>query len=233
MTCKDIQIMLIEKMFGKLAAADEVRLEEHLRTCPACRALARRSPDLSSPKRAEGDVPLPDKETLWRAIFDRTAREQRKVRSVFWKWAAAAAGSAAIVLLAVMAGKAIFVRPGEKAPLPLSAAIPAGSPFPAYAEGLEMVLLSTLNGAGLETLTQAESRLVDNLLLQTRLLKQVVARWNNPLDLKLVDDIEMILLDLSNRKAGDRESREFLSRVIKEKDLKFRLQALSGLNVRL
>jgi hypothetical protein len=230
MTCKDIEIMLIEKMFGKLSVPDGARLEEHLRTCPACRRLAGRSPDLSGQLRADDDIPLPDKEAAWQAILSRTARERSRVPAVFWKWAAATAGLAAIVLLAVLVGRNIFFRPGET-PGPLSAG--ARSPFSGYAEGVEMVLLSALNGTGGEDLSNAEGRLLGDLLVQTRMLKQVIARYNDLQTLKLIDDIEMILTDLAHLRAGDKESRGFLNRKIEEKDMKFRLKLLSGVGVKL
>jgi len=227
MTCEDIQIMLIETMFGRLSAPDKVRVEEHLRTCPACRRLAERSPDLTGRFRAAEDIPLPDKEAAWQEILKRTARKRRPMPAPFWKWAPAAAGVAAIVLFAVMVGRNIFLGPGRNAPSPLSAA--ADSSLPGYTEGLEMVLLSALNGAGEEDLSKAEARLLEDLLLQTRILKQVVARRNDAPAFRLVDDIEMILIDLSHLKAGDKESRRFLTRAIEEKDLKFRVKTLSGL----
>jgi len=96
-----------------------------------------------------------------------------------------------------------------------------------------MVLLSALNGSGDEALSKAESRLLGDLLLQTRILKQLIARRNDPQALRLIDDLEMILVGLSNLKAGDRESREFLNRMIEDKDLKFRLKILSGFDIRL
>jgi len=231
MTCKNIEIMLIENMFGKLSSQDGIRLEEHLRTCPACRRLARRSPDLSGRLGADDDIPLPDKEIAWQAILSRTARERSRIPSVFWKWAAATAGSAAIVLLGVLAGRNLFFRPADSAAGPLSAA--AASSLPGYADGVEMVLLSTLNGAGEEDMSKAEGRLIADLLLQTRILKQVAAGRNDARALKLVDDIEMILIDLSHLKAGDKASRGFLNRTIEEKDLKFRLKLLSGVDVKL
>jgi hypothetical protein len=228
MTCKDFQIMLIEKMFGKLSAPNGVCLEEHLRTCPACRRLADRSPDLASRYlRADEDIPLPDKEAAWQAILSRTAWKRSRIPLPFWKWASVAAGVSVVVLLAVMVGRNIFLGSGRNAPSPLSAA--ANSAFSGYAEGVEMVLLSTLNEAGEEDLSKAEERLLEDLLLQTRILKQVVARRNDPPTLKLIDDIEMILIDLSHLKAGDKESRGFLVRTIEEKDLKFRVKTLSGL----
>lgn len=233
MTCKDIQIMLIERMFGKLAASDRARLEEHLRTCPECLRLARSSPEIPFRGLSDDDIVLPDQEASWRAIWSQTAPGRRKRLSAFRKWAAATAGLAAIFLLGIVAGKRIFFRPGGNAAGPLSAAASAGSTFPSFIEGTEMVLLSALNGSGDEALSKAESRLLGDLLLQTRILKQLIARRNDPQALRLIDDLEMILVGLSNLKAGDRESREFLNRMIEDKDLKFRLKILSGFDIRL
>ena len=231
MTCKETEIMLVEKMFGKLSVPDLTCLEEHLRTCPACRRLAARSPDLSRQLQADGDIPLPDKEASWQVILSRTALKRRRIPTAFWKWTTAAAGLAATVLLAVMVGRDIFFRRDKDVPIPMSAA--AISSLPGYADGVEMVLLAALKGAGEGDLSKAESRLIENLLLQTRILKRVVARQGDPQALELIDDIEMILTDLSHLKAGDRPSRDFLYRQIEEKDLKFRLKVLSGLSVRL
>jgi len=226
MTCKEIENMLIEKMFGKLSVPDAVRLEDHLRTCPACRRLAGRSPDLSGRALADEDIPLPDKAAAWQVISSRTARKRRPLSAVFWKWTASTAGLTAVVLLAVLAGRYDFFRPKQNARGPLSAE--AASPLPSYTEGVEMVLLSILNGAGEGDPSKAESRLLEDLLIQTRTLKLVIARRNDPRALELVDDIEMILTDLAHMKSGDRTSRDFINRQIQAKDLKFRLKLLSG-----
>ena len=229
MTCKDIQILLIEKMFGQLSDSDKVNLEEHLRTCPACRRLAERSPDLTGRLGAAEDVPLPNKEAVWQAIVKRTALKRRRRFSPFWKWASAGAGAAAVLLLAVLVGRNLFLGPGRNIPASLAAA--PDSSLQGYTEAVEMVLLSALNRAGEEDLSKAESRLLQDLLFQTRVLKQVVARRNDASALRLIDDIEMILTDLAHLKAGDKESRDFLVRAIEEKDLKFRIKTLPGFRV--
>jgi hypothetical protein len=228
MICKDIQILLIEKMFGRLSDPDKARVEEHLRACPACRRLAERSPDLAAHFRPAEDIPWPDKEATWQAIARRTGLKRRPRLAPFWKWAAVA-GGAAVVLLAVIVGRSVFRGPGRNALSPLSAA--SNSFLSSYTEAVEIVLLSTLNGAGQEDLSKAESRLLEDLLFQTRMLKQVVARMNDASALRLIDDIEMILTDLAHRKSGDKESWDFLVRAIEEKDLKFQVRTLSGFSV--
>ena len=229
MTCQDTEILLIEKMFGKLSLTDAARLEEHLRTCATCRRLAARCPEMSGQHRADSDIPLPDKEASWQVILSRTSRKRSRIPATFWKWTTAAAGLAATVLLAVMIGRDTFFRRNTNIPLPLSA--PSVSLLPAYADGVEMVLLSAFKGAGEGDLSNAEGRLIENLLLQTRVLKLAVARHGDPQTLELVDDIEMILVDLTHMKAGDRTFRDFLNRQIEEKDLKFRLKVLARLNI--
>jgi len=226
MTCKDNQMLIIENMFGRLSDSDKARLDEHLRACPACRRVAERSPDLTGRLGAAEDVPWPDKEAVWRAIAKRTALKRRWMPSPFWKWASAGAGAAAVVLLAVTVGRNLFVGPGRN--LPEAPSVSSASALPGYAEAVEMVLLSTLNGADEAALTQAESRLLEELLSQTRVLKRVAARRNDAAALRLIDEIEMILTDLAHLKAGDKESRDFLVRAIEEKDLKFRVKTLPG-----
>jgi hypothetical protein len=229
MSCKETEIMLIEKMFGKLSAPDQARLEEHLRSCPACRRLAARSPDLSGQHKADGDISLPDKEATWQVILSLTARKKSRIPAAFWKWTTAAAGLAVTALLAIMIGRGGFVRRAKDIPVPWSTA-PASS-LSGYADGVEMVLISVLKGASEGDLSKAEDRLIENLLLQTRVLKRAFARQGDPQGLELIDDIEMILIDLAHLKAGDRTSRNFLNRQIEAKDLKFRLKVLASPNV--
>ena len=229
MTCKETEFMLIEKMFGKLSGPDRARLEEHILACPACRRLAAHSPDLSGQHRVDSDISLPDKEASWQVILSRTSRKRGRFPVAFWKWTTAVAGLAATFLLIVMVSRDPLFRRNTNVPIPLSAAYV--SSLPAYADGVEMVLLSTLKGAGDGDLSKAEGRLIENLLLQTRVLKLAIARHGDARTFELVDDIEMILVDLTHLKAGDRTSRDFLNRQIGEKDLKFRLKILAGLNV--
>ena len=96
-----------------------------------------------------------------------------------------------------------------------------------------MLLLSALKGAGEGDLSKAEDRLIENLLLQTRILRRAFARQGDPQALELIDDVEMILTDLAHLKAGDRTSRNFVNRQIEAKDLKFRLKVLAHLGVEL
>lgn len=232
-TCKECQIMLIERMLGKLAAPDRDRLEEHLRSCPDCLRLAGRSPEIAVRREADEDIPLPDREASWRTIADRTFGRRRARPAVFGKWAAAAAGMTAIFLLGIVAGKRLLLRPGESGLRPLAASgFTAPSP-PSYFEGVELVLLSALNATGEESRSGAETRLLEDILFQTRILKQVVARRNDVRALGLIEEVEMVLVGLSNLKPGDAESRDFLNRTIRENDLKFRLKSLTGLDATL
>jgi len=192
MTCKDIEFMLIERC----SESSPCRTEPGSKSISGPARPAAGWPAVPRPIRTTSggrDIPLPDREAAWQAILSRTAvngagfprssGNGRPPRPAWRRQSCSPSWSAGTSSSGRGGRPASFVRRGRL----LS---------PGYTRRGN-VLLSALNGAGEGDLSKAEGRLLGDLLVQTRMLKQVVARHDDPQALELIDEIEMILTDLA------------------------------------
>jgi len=62
------------------------------------------------------------------------------------------------------------------------------------------------------------------MLVQTRLLKYLVSQRDDPYLLQLLEDLELILVEISNLKPQDQQSAAQLTRLIRENEIKFKIR---------
>lgn len=95
MTCQDISELLSASLDGELTVDEQARLDEHLNTCPACRALYE---ELAGLHAADWEVEAPP-ELTQRILNHLPAQHSGKV--IYWKrWGAMAAAIALVALAA-------------------------------------------------------------------------------------------------------------------------------------
>lgn len=96
MTCQDIQDLLSASLDGELTPDEQARLDEHLNTCPACRALYEELSGLHAAELWETEVPPELTGRILKAL-----PAQRSGKVVYWKrWGAMAAAIALVALAA-------------------------------------------------------------------------------------------------------------------------------------
>jgi len=77
-----------------------------------------------------------------------------------------------------------------------------------------------------EETVMVEKSTVQKLLLENRLLKQVVAKEDNITAAQLIDELELILLELKNADGNNKETARAVRQLIEDNDILFKMKAL-------
>ncbi len=231
MNCQECKNLITVSVYGKLTSLERSQMDDHLRECPECTRIYKKSENLISLFEDKEEIPLPDKEKSWDIISSR-AVPKKSERTIFFpykKWAFAASALVIVFLLGFLIGKQVFF-PGTDETPPESAALQDyESPLLRYTEGLEPILIDFVNRTDArkqQEMSDIEKLVVKDMLTQTKLLKHLVSQRDDPRLLQLLEDIEFILVGISNLRPQDQESAAQLTRLIRENEIKFKLKAL-------
>jgi hypothetical protein len=233
MNCEEAKNAMTVRFFGELGPDERAELEEHLRVCPDCARIS----EISESRREAFDLadgpPQPDWERSWEVIAGRALDRRRDARllGLPWKWAPVAASLLAVFILGYIFGRRIFV------PAP-GAALSSGAPVSAdlsslggYIDTAEAVVIDFLNrGEREETpeVVELERKIYRSMLSETRLLQGLAATSRDDSLKGFLDEMESILLSLSNLHPGDRESADLLDRTIRGRAIRATLRELSS-----
>lgn len=231
MNCEDTKNLITIGVFGKLTDSEKAQLEDHLQKCPECAGLHEKSAQLSSTFEDKEDIPLPDKEKSWQVIQTESLHKRKSWQGLFpyQKWAFAASALVVVFILGFLIGKRLFFPP-QTTNQPESLALQVYDlPIQRYAENLELLLISFMNRADSpkqEQTSELEKKVIEDMLVQTKLLKHLVSQGDDPYLLPLIEDLEFILVSISNLRPQDQDSAAQLARMIRENELKFRVKTL-------
>ncbi|MGD8536632.1 MAG: zf-HC2 domain-containing protein [Candidatus Aminicenantes bacterium] len=230
MKCEECKNLIAVSVYGKLTSQEKRQLEDHLRECPECTRIYKKSENLGSLFEDKEEIPLPDKEKSWDIISSKAVPRESK-KTIFFpykKWAYAASALIIVFILGFLVGKQVFFPgPGETPPESI-ASQGYESPLLRYTEGLEPILINFVNRTDArkqQEMSDIEKLVIKDMLIQTKLLKHLVAQRDDPRLLQLLEDIEFILVGISNLKPQDQESAAQLTRLIRENEIKLKLKA--------
>jgi hypothetical protein len=230
MNCEECKNLITVSVYGKLTPQEKSQLEDHLRECSECDRIYEKSENLSSLFEDKEEIPLPDKEKSWDIISSK-AVQRKSDKTIFFpykKWAFAASALVVVFILGFLIGKRVFF-PGPGETPPESIAFQGyESPIQRYTEGLEPILIDFMNRTDArkqQEMSDIEKLVIKDMLIQTKLLKNLVSQRDDPRLLHLLEDIEFILVGISNLRPEDQESAAQLTRLIRENEIKFKLKA--------
>jgi len=237
MTCDEAKNMITIGVFGKPDPAEAAALAEHLRRCPSCARAFEQSAALRNAGDVPEDVPMPDWNRSWDVIAQKSF-EGRKTFRIFGlpgSWVFASAALLAVFVLGLIVGRR-FLKPAPE-PVFAQASLPtAAMPFQAYADSLEPILTDFLNrGATALPAETAElrKRILKSMLEETRLFKGLAEQAGDAELGNLLDELENVLISLSNLKPGDRNSADRLDRTIRDRGMRAKLRELSSVEISL
>ncbi len=237
MKCEDARALVAIDVFGTLDASSRLKLDEHVRACPACARIAEKAASLREAFEVPDDLPQPNWERSWSAIADRAfARPARRWRFGFFNgWVLAAASLVAVFVLGLLAGRRLpEPRPAVTASVPTApTSIAEPSPLRRYADTVEPVL-AEFAGRGAAPLppaaTEARRRLLRSMIEETVTLRRLAAQAGDG-DLEaLLDELEPLLVSMVHLQPGDRDSADLLTRVIREHDIRSKVRDLARTN---
>jgi hypothetical protein len=235
MNCEKSKNLIIVSVYGKLTPQEKSQLEKHLRECPECARIYGKSKNLSSLFEDEEKISLPDKEKSWEFISS-NAVQRKSSRTIFFpykKWAFAASALVIVFTLGFLIGKQVFFQGPGKTSIESAALEGYESPIFRYTEELEPILINFMNRTDAlkqEEMSDIEKLVIKDMLIQTKLLKHLFSQIEDPRLLQLLEDIEFILVGISNLRPQDQESAAQLTRLIRENEIKFKLKTFFASN---
>lgn len=158
-----------------------------------------------------------------------------KIRSAWWKewgggfnirWTLYPAAAAIIIVVGVAIGQFLALPEGKDFVRQLNPAVAA------HFENVQPLLVDYANytpeeetNAPEETVL-VEKSTVEKLLLENQLLKRVVAKEENITANRLMDELELILLELKNSGGNNDETFRAVQKLIKDNDILFKIKVL-------
>lgn len=222
MNCKKCQNLITFYIQNDLTPEEKRLLEDHLRGCPDCsQVLKRERLVVESIDRDSHSLPEPDWEASWRII---AAPRQKAVKG--WKrLAIQTAGVLVIFIAGAIIGRFIFFPAGE------TEAIPVVSPLHRYFSQVGpalTVFMNTSMDRASEYEAEMEKKIIQEMLAETRILKQGMYEQDSPYLQRLFDELEIILVEISNLKYGDERTKKMIMEMIRTKEISFKLKALDS-----
>lgn len=231
MKCKKYEEKIILHLYGELDEKEKAELENHINECPKCsRDFAYTREVFKALDKSKEKIPEANWEKCWREI-DAGAHKKpvlQKSSIFFPRWAYAAAALLLVFVLGAIIGRLLFF-PGQQAQDEQGLS-PSSIQFTLheYFEELKPVLVEyanfTSSEKGEETILM-DREIARNLLIQNILLKSIVAK-TDPTLVQLLDDVDIVLKEISNLKKEDKQTPSFIKELIQEREILFKMEIL-------
>lgn len=217
--CNGFRDLMADALSGEILPDDRRRLQEHLRNCASCR---QEFSELESVLMQVKDMPRPEPDQeFWGRYMDRLegrldemergdnpASRAQWLRMRSWRRLIVPLTAAALLVIGVLVGRMslrspVGLKDRQSRETLAVADSKAGSGQPvilqAHLGRMEPLLLDLSNReaeAGSQVVVG--ERVLRDLLMQNYLLKRLVDRQSDEAQKKLLDDLELILLEMQN-----------------------------------
>jgi len=208
MRCKKFRKQIVLYLYDELDKKSSEALQNHIKKCPDCaRELeyTRKVFDLVEENEKE-DIPEANWEKCWGRIEKKVSgppKIRKGLFQLFPKWVYTAAALVCVLILGIIIGRTT-IHPGLE--VSQMAEETKGAFYVSlqqHFDDLKPVLMEYAHyrdDKGQETVT-LDKNLVEDLLIQNILLKRLAAE-KNPNALQLLEDIELILREMTNMEEG-------------------------------
>jgi hypothetical protein len=219
---------------------DTLATERHLEECGECRGLYA---SLQRVLNVVDTLPVPERSAdygaqVWQRIEHRLGARRRTLWTLggSWRWAAATAAFAALMVTAFLAGR---FYPQHKQPAQMAAAdsqagervllVAVGD----YLERSQMVLIELTNASPKGSMDiSAEQERAGDLVTETRLYRQTAARTGDTRITGVLDELERVLVDITHAPSKMTSSQlDELRQRLEAEGILFKIRVL-GSNVR-
>jgi hypothetical protein len=234
MKCKKCKEKIILHLYGELNEIEKTEFKNHIKECPECaKDFAYTKDVFKALDNAKEEAPDADWEKCWREIDSSVQVRSRKQKSFFLapRWVYATAALLFVFVLGALLGRLWFFPAQES---PLDQGISQGSmnlALKEYIDELKPILIEYANYAasneGEETVYM-DKKIIRGLLIQNLLLKDLVAK-SNPSFIPLIEDLDIILKELSNMQTGDRETPSLIKKLILEREILFKIDIVQAM----
>ena len=182
-------------------AADTLPVDMHLKDCEACRVVYG---SLQRVLNVVDGLPVPERSgdygtQVWQRIAPYLPLRRRRFLTAPWRWAAAGAAFATLIIAAFLLGR---FYPQPPAPSPVASDGDAQQRLLTlavadYLERSEIVLTELANASpkGTWNISPEQDR-VENLLTENRLYRQTAAHMGDAAVAGVLDELERVLLEI-------------------------------------
>ena len=243
--CKKIDKLMVAVLYDELHEEEKKFFFDHIKSCPGCRERYRDLTGLTDimdkrqrPRMSEDfwDNYYPALQEKIDRLEKAEAQPQEKVRTPLVRWALYPVAALALLVIGIVIGRYFALHPGKDIPGRTALASRQADPAVAkYFYNLQPLLIDYANytpadnggGPGESDMVTIEKRTVQKLLLENRLLKRIAARENNIPLKRLMEELELILLEISHGSADRTAARKAVQQLIKNNDILFKISVLS------
>lgn len=235
MKCKKFKDKIILNLYGELSEQERTELETHIKECPECAKDLEYSEKVFQMIDEAGveNVPETDWEKNWKKI-DAEIQEKptkQKAFSLSPRWAYAAAGVLLVFALGIFTGRFWLPKAQEnKGPQSASQEF-LQQTLKEHFEELKPLLVEYANYASSEEEGDTiviDKKIVRNLLIQNILLKSVL-NGKNPSAEQILEDVDMVLREITHLEKGDTQTPSLIKELIKEREILFKMEILENI----
>jgi hypothetical protein len=238
MDCNKARKFIVLDHYGELPTADAAWLAEHLKACRACAA------ELEDTKRvfalidksAQPVAPLSDPDRAWQGIQSTIRLECSPERRSFRfgrRWALAGVALAFALVAGIFIGRnwlSFRVQP-EKSARAVTSGPSLKSVLASHFEALGPVLIDYANSADASPsggTVAVDMKIIQRLQLDNALLKRTLA-GKDPAAAELLDDIDLILREISHQESPEAASPTEIRDLIRQRDVLFKMNIIKTL----
>jgi hypothetical protein len=225
MKCKKFKALMFVYQDGQLAEPKKAGFDRHLRACPACSARFEEIIKIGSLMQ-KGAAPIPgvDFDKSWRQIAAALSPVTRW--QFFWmrspRWLLITAGFLAFFILGVVFARLNFFPSRTITTAPLDTTFMYSTRD--YFAALQPVLSEFSNASGQDGDSMTGQARIRLLLGNLRLLRLRADRNRDSSLLRLLDDIELVLLEIAHLDRSDSEHTRLVGTLIQEKGIPMKMK---------
>jgi hypothetical protein len=238
MKCKEAKNLIILELYGELKEVEKARLHGHLEQCRDC------SGESALTKKVfavlDGYQPAAEPSTDWDKTWDRVQAgiigppaRRRPERAAGWRWAFA--GTALVLVAGIFIGRYVLAPSPETAATVAAAVAPAPNgirpAFAAHLEDLKPILLDYAHYVPGEKNGQkilVDEDVLRGLVLQNILLQRKLAE-KDPAAADLLDDLDLVLKEITNRGTQDPQAPARVRDLIEQRGVLFKMEIMKKL----
>lgn len=257
--CKKYRDMFVEALYNELPESGRAVLQAHLKDCPRCAveyegmtaALGKMD------RRKRPDMSEEYWENYWDRLEEKIDEQHIKIKDRLkldrlWKWLGSfdfrprrllyPVSALLLIALGIFIGKTIY------SPTPAAETMLAGRPAAAsdrvnaaavrHFDNLKPLLVECSNYTESDGIDKSpatipvEKEILKKLILQHHLLKKAAAESSNSFLKQLIDELEIILLEISNSNGQSGQSMKAVRDILESNDILFKMNVYSNKNKR-
>jgi len=229
MNCRDFENLMVIRTWGQLTGDQQNEIRAHLKTCTTCRQKFNKLENIMIPAAQSDSILRPNWEKSWHIIKTRVIRSHTPFfLSPQFKKYALAFSFLLVFISGVMAGKRLFLKRQKSRPILFSSLQEGENLLTSYSETLELVSIQLMNRAPAdeEDVQKMDNQILTEMRVHTQILKQMMIQ-KNQIDLaNLFEDIDMLLIGISNLDPDNQEAAKQLHKLIQEKSSRLQVPSV-------